>query len=164
LKLTLSLPLPGLYYKLHGTHRPNSMKKTVIKRRKRVPAAPGGSPSAQDRMTDQAAAAILASVGRPHGSQTGAEESAEEAEGQPRRKRARKSKAEKEKEAMVVDEEGDPSAVSRSGTAGRGRKGTSRGARKRIQKESDVPSLGWPEDSVQSEAGPSGQEGELQAY
>ncbi|KAF9038042.1 iron transporter biosynthesis regulating transcription factor, partial [Panaeolus papilionaceus] len=30
----------GLYFKLHGTHRPNSMKKTVIKRRKRVPAAP----------------------------------------------------------------------------------------------------------------------------
>ncbi|KAI0076554.1 iron transporter biosynthesis regulating transcription factor, partial [Panus rudis PR-1116 ss-1] len=30
----------GLYYKLHGTHRPNSMKKSVIKRRKRVPAAP----------------------------------------------------------------------------------------------------------------------------
>ncbi|KAF8587890.1 iron transporter biosynthesis regulating transcription factor, partial [Ramaria rubella] len=29
----------GLYYKLHGTHRPNSLKKTVIKRRKRVPAA-----------------------------------------------------------------------------------------------------------------------------
>ncbi|KIJ65285.1 hypothetical protein HYDPIDRAFT_88957, partial [Hydnomerulius pinastri MD-312] len=29
----------GLYFKLHGTHRPNSMKKTVIKRRKRVPAA-----------------------------------------------------------------------------------------------------------------------------
>ncbi|EPT03073.1 glucocorticoid receptor-like protein, partial [Fomitopsis schrenkii] len=29
----------GLYYKLHGTHRPNSMRKTVIKRRKRVPAA-----------------------------------------------------------------------------------------------------------------------------
>ncbi|KAI0825706.1 iron transporter biosynthesis regulating transcription factor, partial [Irpex lacteus] len=26
----------GLYFKLHGTHRPNSMKKTVIKRRKRV--------------------------------------------------------------------------------------------------------------------------------
>ncbi|KAF8961946.1 hypothetical protein BDZ97DRAFT_1602764, partial [Flammula alnicola] len=25
----------GLYFKLHGTHRPNSMKKTVIKRRKR---------------------------------------------------------------------------------------------------------------------------------
>ncbi|PBK66847.1 iron transporter biosynthesis regulating transcription factor, partial [Armillaria solidipes] len=29
----------GLYFKLHGTHRPNSMKKSVIKRRKRVPAA-----------------------------------------------------------------------------------------------------------------------------
>ncbi|KAE9404347.1 iron transporter biosynthesis regulating transcription factor, partial [Gymnopus androsaceus JB14] len=29
----------GLYFKLHGTHRPTSMKKTVIKRRKRVPAA-----------------------------------------------------------------------------------------------------------------------------
>ncbi|KAG8834779.1 putative electron transfer flavoprotein subunit, partial [Serendipita sp. 399] len=29
----------GLYYKLHGVHRPDSMKKTVIKRRKRVPAA-----------------------------------------------------------------------------------------------------------------------------
>ncbi|KIY46412.1 GATA-domain-containing protein, partial [Fistulina hepatica ATCC 64428] len=25
----------GLYYKLHGQHRPNSMKKNVIKRRKR---------------------------------------------------------------------------------------------------------------------------------
>ena len=133
------------------------MKKTVIKRRKRVPAAPGSSPSAHDRMTDQAAAAILASVGRPHGSQTGAEESAEEAEGQPRKKRQRKSKADKEKEAMVVDEEGD---ASRSGTAGRGRKGTGRGARRRNTRESDVPSLGWPEGSVQSEAGPSGAPGQ----
>ncbi|KAG9017115.1 putative electron transfer flavoprotein subunit [Tulasnella sp. 427] len=31
----------GLYHKLHGTHRPETMKKTVIKRRKRVPAAAG---------------------------------------------------------------------------------------------------------------------------
>ena len=32
----------GLYFKLHvTTHRPNSLKKTVIKRRKRVPAARG---------------------------------------------------------------------------------------------------------------------------
>ena len=32
----------GLYFKLHGTtHRPNSSKKTVIKRRERVPAAGG---------------------------------------------------------------------------------------------------------------------------
>ncbi|GJE90354.1 GATA Zn-finger domain-containing protein [Phanerochaete sordida] len=118
----------GLYFKLHGTHRPNSMKKTVIKRRKRVPAAPGGSPSGQDRMTDQAAAAILASVGRPHGSQ--AEESAEEAEGQPRKKRARKTKAEKEKEGMEVDEEGEQAGAAR---AARGRK----------------------EGTVQGEAGPS---------
>ncbi|KAJ1032549.1 hypothetical protein NDA16_000572 [Ustilago loliicola] len=28
----------GLYHKLHGTHRPIGMKKTVIKRRKRIPA------------------------------------------------------------------------------------------------------------------------------
>ncbi|KAF7794471.1 hypothetical protein EIP86_005605 [Pleurotus ostreatoroseus] len=101
----------GLYFKLHGTHRPNSMKKTVIKRRKRVPAAPGGSPTAQDRMTDQAAAEVLASVGRTHGAggsaQAGMEESAEEAEGQPRKKRARRTKMEKEgEEGMDVDEEG----------------------------------------------------------
>ncbi|TDL13503.1 GATA-domain-containing protein, partial [Rickenella mellea] len=25
----------GLYYKLHGTHRPPSMRKTIIKRKKR---------------------------------------------------------------------------------------------------------------------------------
>ena len=84
------------------------MKKTVIKRRKRVPAA-AGSPSAQDRMTDQAAAEVLASVGRGHGTgsgaQTATEESAEEAEGQPRRKRPRKSKNERDQgdEGMEVD-------------------------------------------------------------
>lgn len=41
----------GLYYKLHGVHRPDSMKKTVIKRRKRVPAAAsksGGHSSGTD--------------------------------------------------------------------------------------------------------------------
>ncbi|KAG6832122.1 hypothetical protein H0H87_002635 [Tephrocybe sp. NHM501043] len=55
----------GLYFKLHGTHRPNSMKKTVIKRRKRVPAAAATSPSlGQHRMTDQAAAEALVAVGR----------------------------------------------------------------------------------------------------
>jgi GATA-binding protein len=33
----------GLYYKLHGVHRPVAMKKSIIKRRKRVvPAGPGG--------------------------------------------------------------------------------------------------------------------------
>ncbi|KAL5536892.1 SFU1 [Sanghuangporus sanghuang] len=66
----------GLYYKLHGTHRPNSMKKTVIKRRKRVPAAgpasmqmssPSQGSSRQlppVRMSEQAAAETLVSVGR----------------------------------------------------------------------------------------------------
>ncbi|KAH8831517.1 hypothetical protein DL96DRAFT_1588131 [Flagelloscypha sp. PMI_526] len=39
----------GLYFKLHGSHRPTSMKKTVIKRRKRVPAA--GSANAPTIMT-----------------------------------------------------------------------------------------------------------------
>lgn len=35
-------PLKGLYFKLHGTHRPVAMKKQEIKRRKRVvPAVPG---------------------------------------------------------------------------------------------------------------------------
>lgn len=137
------------------------MKKTVIKRRKRVPAAPGGSPSAQDRMTDQAAAAILASVGRPHGSQAGTEESAEEAEGQPRKKRARKSKVVKDKEGMEVDEEGGVASTARP-AAGRARKGTGRGARGGSSRMSDVPSHGWPEGSVQGEAGPStgpGQDG-----
>ena len=88
------------------------MKKTVIKRRKRVPAAPGGSPNTHDRMTDQAAAEVLASVGRPHGAgsgaQTATEESAEESEGQPRRKRARKAKTEKEQgeDGMEIDDDG----------------------------------------------------------
>ena len=42
-----------LYLKLHGTHRPNTVKKTVIKRQKRVPAAGAVTTG---RMTDQAAA------------------------------------------------------------------------------------------------------------
>lgn len=40
--LWLTNPRIGLYFKLHGTHRPVAMKKQEIKRRKRVvPAAPG---------------------------------------------------------------------------------------------------------------------------
>ena len=36
----------GLYHKLHGVHRPNSMKKSIIKRRKRVvPAMQDHNPS-----------------------------------------------------------------------------------------------------------------------
>ncbi|KAI0339365.1 hypothetical protein BDW22DRAFT_1455902 [Trametopsis cervina] len=113
----------GLYFKLHGTHRPNSMKKTVIKRRKRVSAAPGapGSPNAQDRMSDQAAAEVLASVGRSHSSQGfGPEEEAEEQEGQPKRKRVRKTKAEREREAaqaMEIDDDEQPTTRRRGGRA-----------------------------------------------
>ncbi|KAF8341105.1 hypothetical protein F5887DRAFT_264841 [Amanita rubescens] len=97
----------GLYFKLHGTHRPNSMKKTVIKRRKRVPAAASGSASANtspgsSRMTDQAAAEALVSVGRMASAAgagasgaSGVDESEGEGEGaqQPRRKRARRAAA-----------------------------------------------------------------------
>lgn len=36
----------GLYYKLHGVHRPVTMKKSVIKRRKRVVPASHGAPTA----------------------------------------------------------------------------------------------------------------------
>ncbi|KAI0085801.1 hypothetical protein BDY19DRAFT_393728 [Irpex rosettiformis] len=104
------------------------MKKTVIKRRKRVSAAPGApsSPSAQDRMTDQAAAEVLASVGRSHSSQgMRPEEEQEEPEGQPRRKRARKTKAEKEREAaMEVDEEEPPAPSSSRRRGGRAAAGT----------------------------------------
>ena len=120
------LPLrPGLYFKLHGTHRPNSMKKTVIKRRKRVPAAPGApsSPTPQDRMTDQAAAEVLASVGRalPSGS-AGAQTESEEEQPKKRARRARTSKArDKDAEGELDDEEdeGKPRKVRRR-TAGVG--------------------------------------------
>ncbi|KAG2139991.1 hypothetical protein BD769DRAFT_1663170 [Suillus cothurnatus] len=85
----------GLYFKLHGTHRPNSMKKTVIKRRKRVPAAAGMS---SGRMSDQAAAEALVSVGRLGSQHANTEESdGEIEEPQPRRKRARRGKSDREK-------------------------------------------------------------------
>ncbi|KAF9005700.1 hypothetical protein BDZ89DRAFT_1049079 [Hymenopellis radicata] len=90
----------GLYFKLHGTHRPNSMKKTVIKRRKRVPAAgtvpANAQPSGQQshfplasRMSDQAAAEALVAVGRHP---MGAGEGGSDDEGQGRRKRQRRTK------------------------------------------------------------------------
>ncbi|RDB15887.1 Siderophore biosynthesis regulatory protein URBS1 [Hypsizygus marmoreus] len=104
----------GLYFKLHGTHRPNSMKKTVIKRRKRVPAAAGSSSTTTSpqhvhgtitspggRMSDQAAAEALVAVGRlGNGNGRGGhteesegdgdeeeEEEEEEGDGEPPRKR-----------------------------------------------------------------------------
>ncbi|TFK24077.1 hypothetical protein FA15DRAFT_436712 [Coprinopsis marcescibilis] len=101
----------GLYFKLHGTHRPNSMKKTVIKRRKRVPAAPGSvGPTPAGRLSDQAAAEALVSVGRgavssaaSAGGATG-EESEAEAE-QPRRKRLRRGKTRASAAAVGKDED-----------------------------------------------------------
>ncbi|KAJ3821008.1 hypothetical protein F5878DRAFT_625189 [Lentinula raphanica] len=85
----------GLYFKLHGTHRPTSMKKTVIKRRKRVPAAAGTGPPISMRMTDQAAAEALVAVGRTGGSAPGDESDDHESpEGEPKKKRSRKSKGE----------------------------------------------------------------------
>ncbi|KAJ7607909.1 hypothetical protein FB45DRAFT_947231 [Roridomyces roridus] len=84
----------GLYFKLHGTHRPTSMKKTVIKRRKRVPAA-GASENA---MSDQAAAEALVAVGQRSRASAASSPHAgsphphpdEDAEDAPRRKRARR--------------------------------------------------------------------------
>lgn len=62
----------GLYFKLHGIHRPTSMKRTVIKRRRRIPAAayavpalpPAAYPAAMTTMSDQAAAEALVAVGQ----------------------------------------------------------------------------------------------------
>ncbi|KAL5633222.1 hypothetical protein ACGC1H_003653 [Rhizoctonia solani] len=79
----------GLYHKLHGTHRPEAMKKTVIKRRKRVTAA---GPSKQ---AEQAAAEALVAVGRsPDGTAHSALENdnAEVLDAQHRKKRQRRTK------------------------------------------------------------------------
>lgn len=162
----------GLYFKLHGTHRPNSMKKTVIKRRKRVPAAPGapGSPTQQDRMSDQAAAEVLASVRGhmgPNAGQGSGELQEESEEDQPKRKRARKprtSKVQKEGEdAMDVDEEeGDdeegktPAKRARRG----GRANNAPASRRGSSRESVAPVMGaWGGDIMHphptGEAGPS---------
>ncbi|KAI6126127.1 hypothetical protein EDD16DRAFT_1473875 [Pisolithus croceorrhizus] len=121
----------GLYFKLHGTHRPNSMKKTVIKRRKRVPAAPGVSST---RITDHQAAETLAGLGQSGGSQhtnTGGEESDADGleEPQPRRKRARRGRSDREKGRFREKDEdedmGEPDDVDDSlgGSRGRTRKG-----------------------------------------
>ncbi|TDL24113.1 hypothetical protein BD410DRAFT_786815 [Rickenella mellea] len=95
----------GLYYKLHGTHRPNSMKKTVIKRRKRVPAAGPHLPTQpqsqnqntgrnqmQGRLSDQAAAEALVSVGRATQDRSQGEESADEENEQRKKKRTRRGR------------------------------------------------------------------------
>ncbi|KAG7093275.1 hypothetical protein E1B28_006958 [Marasmius oreades] len=96
----------GLYYKLHGTHRPNSMKKSVIKRRKRVPAAGGAGATVMPmRMTDPAAAETLVSLGR--GGMGGAggvgEDSDEVDSDQPRKKKQRRS-GKGDEDAAMYDE------------------------------------------------------------
>lgn len=106
----------GLYFKLHGTHRPNSMKKTVIKRRKRVPAAPGvGGGNISGRMSDQAAAEALVAVGRIGGVSPGGPENGDESDGEPDKKRTRRSTkrtraADKDEELMDADEDESASA------------------------------------------------------
>lgn len=84
------------------------MKKNVIKRRKRVPAASAASASptgGPGRMTDQAAAEALVAVGR-YGTGAGTEESENEGDpDQPRRKRMRKS-ANNKKDDDIMDWEG----------------------------------------------------------
>ncbi|KIM59733.1 hypothetical protein SCLCIDRAFT_985690 [Scleroderma citrinum Foug A] len=107
------------------------MKKTVIKRRKRVPAAAGMSSA---RITDHQAAEALAGLGQSGGSQhanTGGEES--DAEGiddpQPRRKRARRGRSDREKGRVREKDEdedmGEPDeddgVESGGGSTGRGR-------------------------------------------
>ncbi|KAM7200035.1 hypothetical protein V8F20_005456 [Naviculisporaceae sp. PSN 640] len=44
----------GLYYKLHGVHRPVTMKKAVIKRRKRVIPVGGGAPDTENGSVEPA--------------------------------------------------------------------------------------------------------------
>ncbi|CCM02620.1 uncharacterized protein FIBRA_04723 [Fibroporia radiculosa] len=163
----------GLYFKLHGTHRPNTMKKNVIKRRKRVPAAPGapGSPTQQDRMTDQAAAEVLASVRGHTGSNSGAGSGGtqdESEEDQPRRKRARKSrpsKGRKEGDEMDVDfEDGVDEDGKSSATPRRARNGGhihNASSHRGSSRESAVPGMGaWGGEIMQThvlggEVGPS---------
>lgn len=106
---------------MHGTHRPNSMKKTVIKRRKRVPAAPGvGSGNLSGRMSDQAAAEALVAVGRAGGSPggSGANDDTDAEGDQPRKKRARRnnvrsSRADKDGDDPMEDEEEEPTRDTR---------------------------------------------------
>ncbi|KAF8160008.1 hypothetical protein B0H34DRAFT_425804 [Crassisporium funariophilum] len=104
----------GLYFKLHGTHRPNSMKKTVIKRRKRVPAAPGAGGNISGRMSDQAAAEALVAVGRIGVSPgNGGNEDSDGEGDQPKKKRTRRggkrasTAADKDEDVVMDGDEED---------------------------------------------------------
>ena len=46
--------LVGLYYKLHGVHRPVTMKKSIIKRRKRVIPVPGAGQDTESTPSERA--------------------------------------------------------------------------------------------------------------
>ncbi|KAF5332093.1 hypothetical protein D9611_008106 [Ephemerocybe angulata] len=116
----------GLYFKLHGTHRPNSMKKTVIKRRKRVPAAAGagsGSAAISGRMSDQAAAEALVSVGRPHTLPAGGEGDETDAEvaEQPRKKRVRRSARTTRASVAAAEKEDEDVSMAEGGAEDSGR-------------------------------------------
>lgn len=86
------------------------MKKTVIKRRKRVPAAPGVTTG---RISDQAAAEALVAVGRSgHSPGVNNEESDDE---QPKRKRTRRSAARNRTDKdddVIMDGEDDDDPIS----------------------------------------------------
>ncbi|KAG8914620.1 putative electron transfer flavoprotein subunit [Tulasnella sp. 417] len=126
----------GLYHKLHGTHRPETMKKTVIKRRKRVPAAAGPrnnndgaspTPSQQPiiypaagqvagmNTAEQAAAEALASWGGPASQQSGQQSAPQSgveddaAEGHKKKKVKRAPKKPKDTAAGAAQEKADES-------------------------------------------------------
>lgn len=112
------------------------MKKTVIKRRKRVPAAGGVSAG---RMTDQAAAEALVAVGRRGVGGGAGEESDGEGE-QPRRKKTRKGKSEREKRAGRGAERADEDVV--MGAGGEGSDDEGEGVRERPQRRRSRESNG----------------------
>ena len=120
------------------------MKKTVIKRRKRVPAAGGVTTG---RMTDQAAAEALVAVGR--GNIGGGDESDGETV-EPRKKRARRGRSEKEKrrEEEDVTMEGTEEETERTREKlGRG----ARGLKRRRSRESNGSN--WDGAGTQGENG-----------
>lgn len=129
------------------------MKKTVIKRRKRVPAAGGVTTG---RMTDQAAAEALVAVGRL-GGVLGEEESDGEVE-QPRKKRARRGKSEAQKKREREEEEDAMEITEEEQERGRGAR-SSRSLRTR-RRSRDSNGSGWDlgdnaNDSIEHQRAPS---------
>lgn len=127
------------------------MKKTVIKRRKRVPAAPGVTTG---RMSDQAAAEALVAVGRLGGGGGGgsgserekAEDGSDEGE-QPKRKRARRGI--KEKERRDRDRDDDDLGMDTGGDDEPSGSGV--GPRKRSRDANEGSSGSWREGGQQQQ-------------